>query len=304
MKYFLLLLVSIQLLSAQIPEGKKVISSLYIYDMITKESSLLTRENRHFEAPNWATNGTYLLINSNGKIEKYSLEGERQGIIDTGTLEKCNNDHGISFDGRTLFFSSGKNEIDEHNSFIYKVPLNGGEPKLLTPLNPSYWHGVSPDGKYIVYCAERNGNYDVYKMNADGGEEIRLTTAAGLDDGPEYSPDGQYIYFNSYRSGKMQIWRMHPDGSHQEQMTFDAYSNWFAHIAPHNKNAVLISYVKDQAQQHPFGKKVKLRLLDLTTKKVEDLTPAFYGGQGTINVPSWNPEGTKFAYVLYALEDE
>jgi len=304
MKYFLLLLVSIQLLSAQIPEGKKVISSLYIYDMITKESSLLTRENRHFEAPNWATNGTYLLINSNGKIEKYSLEGERQGIVDTGTLEKCNNDHGISFDGRTLFFSSGKNEIDEHNSFIYKVPLNGGEPKLLTPLNPSYWHGVSPDGKYIVYCAERNGNYDVYKMNADGGEEIRLTTAAGLDDGPEYSPDGQYIYFNSYRSGKMQIWRMHPDGSHQEQMTFDAYSNWFAHIAPHNKNAVLISYVKDQAQQHPFGKKVKLRLLDLTTKKVEDLTPAFYGGQGTINVPSWNPEGTKFAYVLFALEDE
>src|SRR6056300_155015 len=300
MKYFLLLLVSIQLLSAQISEGKKVISSLYIYDMITKESSLLTRENRHFEAPNWATNGTYLLINSNGKIEKYSLEGERQGIVDTGTLEKCNNDHGISFDGRTLFFSSGKNEIDEHNSFIYKVPLNGGEPKLLTPLNPSYWHGVSPDGKYIVYCAERNGNYDVYKMNADGGEEIRLTTAAGLDDGPEYSPDGQYIYFNSYRSGKMQIWRMHPDGSHQEQMTFDAYSNWFAHIAPHNKNAVLISYVKDQAQQHPFGKKVKLRLLDLTTKKVEDLTPAFYGGQGTINVPSWNPEGTKFAYVLYA----
>lgn len=281
-----------------------MISSLYIYDMITKESSLLTRENRHFEAPNWATNGTYLLINSNGKIEKYSLEGERQGIVDTGTLEKCNNDHGISFDGRTLFFSSGKNEIDEHNSFIYKVPLNGGEPKLLTPLNPSYWHGVSPDGKYIVYCAERNGNYDVYKMNADGGEEIRLTTAAGLDDGPEYSPDGQYIYFNSYRSGKMQIWRMHPDGSHQEQMTFDAYSNWFAHIAPHNKNAVLISYVKDQAQQHPFGKKVKLRLLDLTTKKVEDLTPAFYGGQGTINVPSWNPEGTKFAYVLYALEDE
>ena len=304
MKYFLLLLVSIQLLSAQIPEGKKVISSLYIYDMISKESSLLTRENRHFEAPNWATNGTYLLINSNGKIEKYSLEGERQGIVDTGTLEKCNNDHGISFDGRTLFFSSGKNEIDEHNSFIYKVPLNGGEPKLLTPLNPSYWHGVSPDGKYIVYCAERNGNYDVYKMNADGGEEIRLTTAAGLDDGPEYSPDGQYIYFNSYRSGKMQIWRMHPDGSHQEQMTFDAYSNWFAHIAPHNKNAVLISYAKDQAQQHPFGKEVKLRLLDLTTKKVEDLTPAFYGGQGTINVPSWNPEGTKFAYVLYALKDE
>ena len=303
MKPLFLLLVSIQMLSAQIPEGKKVISSLYIYDMIDKESTLITRENRHFEAPNWAANGTYLLINSDGKIEKYSLKGEPQGIIDTGGLEKCNNDHGISFDGRTLFFSSGKNEIEGHSSFIYKISLKGGKPKLLTPLNPSYWHGVSPDGSDIVYCAERNGNYDVYKMNSDGGEEFRLTTAEGLDDGPEYSPDGKYIYFNSYRSGKMQIWRMLADGSNKEQMTFDNYSNWFAHIAPHNQNAVLISYLEDQGQQHPFGRKVKLRLLDLNTKEVSNLTPPFYGGQGTINVPSWNPEGTQFAYVVYSLED-
>ena len=201
------------------------------------------------------------------------------------------------------FFSSGKNEIEGHSSFIYKISLKGGEPKLLTPLNPSYWHGVSPDGSDIVYCAERNGNYDVYKMNSDGGEEIRLTTAEGLDDGPEYSPDGKYIYFNSYRSGKMQIWRMLADGSNKEQMTFDNYSNWFAHIAPHNQNAVLISYLEDQGQQHPFGRKVKLRLLDLNTKEVSNLTPPFYGGQGTINVPSWNPEGTQFAYVVYSLED-
>ena len=74
MKQLFILLVSIQMLSAQIPEGKKVVSSLYIYDMIDKESTLITRENRHFEAPNWAANGTYLLINSNGKIEKYSLK--------------------------------------------------------------------------------------------------------------------------------------------------------------------------------------------------------------------------------------
>jgi Tol biopolymer transport system component len=108
MKPLFLLLVSIQMLSAQIPEGKKVISSLYIYDMIDKESTLITRENRHFEAPNWAANGTYLLINSDGKIEKYSLKGKPQGILDTGGLEKCNNDHGISLDGRTFFFKGGK----------------------------------------------------------------------------------------------------------------------------------------------------------------------------------------------------
>ena len=57
----------------------------------------------------------------------------------------------------------------------------------------------SPDGKWLSYCAERNGVYDVYKIPAEGGTEIQLTTAEGLDDGPEYSPDGKYIYFNSIR---------------------------------------------------------------------------------------------------------
>ena len=306
MRGFLFFLFTISFFSgvyAQIPEGKKVQSSLYLYDMITQESILVTRENRHFEAPNWAPKGTYLLLNSNGRIEKYSLKGEALGEIDTGELSKNNNYHGFSFDGKTLFFSGGKNTIKEHNSSIYKVPIKGGEPQILTPLSPSYWHGVSPDGETIVYCAERNGNYDVYKMSASGGKEIRLTTAEGLDDGPEFSPDGKYIYFNSFRTGKMQIWRMFPDGTNKEQMTFDDYSNWFAHIAPHNQNAVLISYIKDQGQQHPFGRQVKLRLLDLSTKKLRDLTPAFYGGQGTINVPSWNPEGTQFLYVAYALID-
>jgi len=168
MKKIIIGILCVQFISAQIPEGKKVISSLYLYDLIEKKSTLLTTENRHFEAPNWAPNGTYLLINSGGKIEKYSIKGEKIQVLDTGEISKCNNDHGISFDGRTLFISSGKNEIKEHSSFIYKMPIQGGIPELLTPLSPSYWHGVSPDGKDIVYCAARNGNYDVYKMSSNG----------------------------------------------------------------------------------------------------------------------------------------
>ena len=154
-----------------------------------------------------------------------------------------------------------------------------------------------------MYCAERDGNYDVYKLNSEGGVEVRLTFDDGLDDGPEYSPDGKYIYFNSYRSGKMQIWRMNSKGSDAEQITFDKYSNWFPHISPKNDLAVIISYIEDQKQLHPFGKNVKLRLINLNTKKVTDLTDIFYGGQGTINVNSWNPDGTKFSYVKYSLKD-
>jgi Tol biopolymer transport system component len=286
-------------LFAQIPDGKKVISSLYIYDLSKGKSKMILKENRHFEAPNWSRDGKFLLINALGKLEKISPQGEILGTLNTGSVQKANNDHGYTFDGKTLFISSGKPEIKGGSSFIYKVDASGGEPVQLTPLTPSYWHGISPDGKSMVYCAARNGNYDVYQMDTGGGEEIRLTSSEGLDDGPEYSPDGKYIYINSYRTGMMQIWRMKPDGSKPEQMTFDNMSNWFAHIAPNNKVATIISYLEDQKQSHPFGHQVKLRLLDLKTKKIKDLTEAFYGGQGTINVPSWSPDGKKFAYVRY-----
>ena len=304
MKYLVILLLGCSLsLSAQIPAGKKVISSLYVYDVASGKSDLILTEKRHFEAPNWSRDGKVLLINAYGKLEKISPQGEKLGELNTGSVAKANNDHGYSFDGESLYISSAKAEIKEHTSFIYKVASAGGSPVQLTPLTPSYWHGVSPDGKTIVYCAARNGNYDVYSMPSNGGEETRLTTTEGLDDGPEYSPDGKYIYINSYRSGMMQIWRMKADGSDPEQMTFDAHSNWFAHIAPNNKVATIITYMEDQKQAHPFGHQVKLRLLNLKTKEVKDLTEAFYGGQGTINVPSWSPDGKQFAYVRYALED-
>src|SRR5437762_960411 len=104
--------------------------------------------------------------------------------------------------------------------------------KVLYSIQAPNW---TPDGKSLVYCASRDGEYDVYKISSSGGGEVRLTNTKGLDDGPEYSPDGKYIYFNSVRSGTMQIWRMKPDGSDQEQVTNDEFNNWFAHISPDGK---------------------------------------------------------------------
>ncbi len=115
------------------------------------------------------------------------------------------------------------------------------------------------------------------------------------------SPDGKFIYFNSYRTGHMQLWRMGFDGSNPEQLTFDSYSNWFPHISPDNQWMVYISYIEDQKQQHLFGKKVKLRLMNLETREITDLTSIFYGGQGTINVPSWSPDSKRVAFVSYSI---
>jgi Tol biopolymer transport system component len=139
----------------------------------------------------------------------------------------------------------------------------------------------------------------VYKIPAEGGEEIRLTTAGGLDDGPEYSPDGKYIYFNSVRSGSMEIWRMKPDGSDQEQVTDDEFQNWFAHPSPDGKWLIMISYLPEvPASSHPHNQRVMLRLMPANGGEIK--TVAFlYGGQGTINVPSWSPDSKKVAFMSY-----
>jgi Tol biopolymer transport system component len=193
-------------------------------------------------------------------------------------------------------------QTETGHSMIYSLPFPGGEPSKITPLSPSYWHGWSPDGKVLAYCAERNGNYDIYTIPFEGGEEIRLTNAEGLDDGPDYSPDGKYIYFNSERSGIMQIWKMKVDGSDQEQITNDEFNDWFPHPSPDGKWLAFISFDKDiPSNSHPPNKNVILRLLNLETKEIQVMAKLF-GGQGTINVPSWSPDSERLAFVSYRLK--
>ncbi|MGM0945780.1 MAG: TolB family protein [Bacteroidota bacterium] len=291
---FLIFFLSSTMGIAQVPEG--IQSELVILNVKTGEEKQILKEERHFEAPNWSRDGEYLLINSAGKLEKVALDGTKLGQIFPDQISRVNNDHGISFDGETLVFS--KND-EGKSSRIYTIPMAGGEPTLITPNYPSYWHGISPDGQMLAYCAERDGAWDIYVIPTVGGEEIRLTDTEGLDDGPEYSYDGKWIYFNSHRTGRMQAYRMKPDGSGQEQLTFDELDNWFPHPSPDNKSAVIISYLEDQKGAHPFGKDVKLRLLDVETKEIRDLTDVFYGGQGTINVHSWSLDGEWIAFVRY-----
>ena len=250
-----------------------------------------------FEAPNWSRDGSYLLFNRNGHIEKIALAGGTPVQLDTGFANRCNNDHGISPDGKWLVISD--NSQEGHESLVYVLPITGGTPKRITQNAPSYWHGWSPDGTTLAVVGQRNGDFDIYAIAATGGDEKRLTTAKGLDDGPDYAPDGSFIYFNSERTGQMQIWRMKPDGSDQEQITNDEYNNWFPHPSPDGKWIAFLSYGKE-VSGHPENKDVTLRLMSLTDRKIAVLATLF-GGQGTINVPSWSPDSKKLAFVSYQL---
>jgi TolB protein len=250
-----------------------------------------------FEAPNWTRDGIAFLFNRDGHIERLPATGGDPKVIDTGLATRCNNDHGISPDATQLAISD--NSQEDRESLVYIVPSAGGTPRRITQKSPSYWHGWSPDGKTLAFVGQRNGDFDIYSIPAAGGEETRLTTAKGLDDGPEYSPDGKYIYFNSERTGHMQIWRMRPDGSEQEQVFSDGLNNWFPHISPDGQWMVFLTY-DASVTGHPENKDVMLRLMSLADKKITVLAKLF-GGQGTINVPSWSPDSTRVAFVSYML---
>jgi len=273
-------------------------SNLEILEVASGNRDIIYQVPYSIQAPNWTPDGKNLIFNdAKGTLYHFDLNSKSSTPINTGTVTHNNNDHVLSFDGKMLGLSSWVSSLG--GSIIYTVPVEGGVPKQITPKGPSYLHGWSPDGKDLVFCGERNGEFDVYKVPAAGGEEIRLTDTKGLDDGPEYTPDGKYIYFNSVRSGLMQIWRMKPDGSEQEQITNDDYNNWFAHISPDGKWFVYLTFLKEETPPsiHPPYKHVYIRLLPIDGKGTPKVLAYFYGGQGSINTPSWSPDGKKIAFI-------
>jgi Tol biopolymer transport system component len=254
-----------------------------------------------FEAPNWMPDGKKLLFNMDGSIYKIPAEGGELEKLNTGFANRNNNDHGISFDGKLLAISHQREGLPGGGSTVYVLPIEGGTPRLITENTPSYWHGWSPDNKEVLYVAQRNNIpiYNIYRNSISGGKEIALTSNKTGEhvDGCEYSPDRKYIYFNASYSGTMQIWRMKPDGSGREQLTSDEYNDWFPHISPDGKWIVFISFHPDiEVNSHPSYKRVMLRLMP-ASGGAPRVIAYLYGGQGTINVPSWSPDSKSIAFV-------
>jgi len=278
--------------------GERIVeSTLEILNIASGLRTTIRKAKEHFEAPNWSRDGNYFLYNSKGKIYKLPITGGEPELLNTSFAVQCNNDHGISPDGKHLVVS---HHAEDGKSMIYVLPIRGGEPRLVTKLGPSYWHGWSPDGKTLAYCAERNGEYDIYTISVSGGNETRLTSAPGLDDGPDYSPDGNFIYFNSVRTGQMKIWRMKTDGTEQTQITpDDNFGDWFAHPSSDGKWLVFLSYDKS-VEGHPANKDVLLRIMPVDGGEIK-IAATLFGGQGTINVPSWSPDNKHVAFVSYRL---
>jgi TolB protein len=295
-------------------------SVLHLLEIQTGKLETIYRNKVPFEAPNWTTDNQALIYNVSGRaagwgsLQRFDLATRTPEPLDFGIASITNNnDHVLSFDGKMIGISHQNMGSPRNQSAVFTAPATGGTPKLITQNTPSYFHGWSPDGRWLLFAGGRRepgattDKYDIYKIASDGsGEEIRLTSAKGRSDGPEFTPDGQWIYFNSTRAADpavadpkqpMQLWRMKPDGSGQEQVTHDEFNNWFLHISPDGKWIAYISFPPDVSpEDHPYYRHCYLRLMPIgggPSKVIAYVN----GGQGTINVPSWSPDSKNIAFV-------
>lgn len=275
--------------------------TLEVMEIASGKRRVIYRTDNHIEAPNWSRSGAHLIFNSEGLLYRLPVNGGVPTRIDTGPLNQLNNDHGLSPDGKWIVVSD--KSAPDALSRLWIVPSEGGAPRAVIPQGPSYWHGWSPDGKTLAYVAARGDRIlNLWACPAAGGEEWRLTDGDWMDDGPDYSPDGRFIFFNSTRSGNMKLWRINADGSAPVQFTFEDDSrDWFPHPSPDGKWLAYVSFGTDVAvNDHPANKDVSLRLMPMGGGTPQVIATLF-GGQGTINVPSWSPDGSAFAFVSYKL---
>lgn len=272
-----------------------MISELCIFDLATGTAEVLLRHDGHIEAPNWHPDG-YLLVNGGGRLFRVDLSDPHLVPIDTGFATALNNDHGISPDGTMLAISD---KVETGKSAIYLLPVTGGVPVRVTEQVPSWWHGWSPDGARLAYVGVRRAGQPIslYTCALDGSDEICLAEDFDHIDGPDYTPDGQWIWFNGEKGGAVDLWRIRPDGSGLERMTHDDAVNWFPHPSPDGEHVVYLAYPAG-TQGHPADLDVSLRIMPAAGGATRHLVDLF-GGQGTLNVPSWAPDSARFAFMRF-----
>lgn len=276
-------------------------SNLEILDVETGRRRIVLRHPGSIQAPNWTRDGSRLIVNGDGRLWTVDLDSSTPELneLETGFAVHNNNDHVLSWDGSRIGISHHDPD-DEGRSTIYTLPIAGSQnPRRITAVGAghSYLHGFWPDDRSLVFTGFRDEKFDVLRIDLRTGTETKITDTPALDDGAEVDPSGRFVYFNSNRTGTMQIWRAWADGSDPEQLTFDRRNDWFPHLSPDGRELVFLSYPEEvDSGDHPFYRRVLLRRMPADGGR-PSVVAYVYGGQGTINVHSWSPDGSRLAFV-------
>lgn len=253
------------------------------------------------EAPNWTHDGSALILNGAGALWRFELGSQTLKKIQVTGIPALNNDHVLVPQAEEIYLSAN----DGH---IYHAHLGGGEAARVTAEDGTFHflHGVSPDRRELAYVGIDAGDFAkpgrLMTMPAAGGPSRVLETGPGHCDGPEYSPDGSWIYLNtesfSAVPGHAQLARLRPDGTGLEHLLRSETVDWFPHPAPDGLTA---SYLQFPAgtQGHPEDLPVSIVCVSVRDWSTPLQSWRLTGGQGSLNVNSWSPDSTRFAYVAY-----
>lgn len=266
---------------------------------------LFTSTDVLFEAPNWTLDGTALVLNGDGRLWTLDVDSAELTTVPLTGVPDLNNDHVLAPDGAGIYLSAN----DGH---IYRASLGGGPAQRITDEDGTFHflHGVSPDGKELAYVGIEAGDFTqpgrLMTMASDGGATARVDVGPGHCDGPEYSPDGKWIYLNTESfttaPGHAQLARVRRDGSGFEQLLASGSVDWFPHLSPDGRFATYIRFPSGTGG-HPADLPVAVVLVSTGDWSTSLQAWPLFGGQGTLNVNSWSPDSTRFAFVAYPLTD-
>ena len=145
--------------------------------------------------------------------------------------------------------------------------------------NPAW----SPDGQRIAFTSDRDGNREIYVMDADGGNPTRLTQNDGDDVDPTWSPDGQRIAFTSDRDGNREIYVMDADGGNPTRLTQNDSDNRISRWSPDGQHIAFTS---------GRGGNAEVYVMDADGSNPINLTQ----NDGYDGIPGWSPDGQRIAF--------
>jgi Tol biopolymer transport system component len=280
-------------------------AEVWIADVAGGEPELVFSSDRVLlEAPNWAPDGDGLLLNGDGLLWRLNLAPRVElSEVPIEDLPPINNDHALDPPRDLIYLSAN----DGH---IYVAPFAGGTAKRVThdPSRYHFLHGVSPDGTTLAFVELPRSEFSVpgrlALIASTGGDTLYASAGTSHLDGPEYSPDGAWLYINTEeyatRPGHAQLARVPASGGSMERLLESDTVDWFPHLSPDGELASYISFPPGTLG-HPADVDVEVRVVRTADWSHMVQRYPLFGGQGTINVNSWSPDGRRFAYVAYPM---